>query len=564
MKKIVYRFGVVDYVVFGGMLLLSALTGVYIAWRNRAKRNEPDRLKDYLTGNKKLKSFPVAMSLIASYISGITMIGTPAEIYNFGTQYWMVIFAMCFSGLIVATVYLPVFTTLEVCSSYEYLEIRFHKVLRSIASFFFLFDEGGLKAVVYTDTWQTIVMFISLMVVVVVGIVDLGGFATIVHRAYEGERMQPLNPSMYERYTIFSVLIGGCTYWTSFNAVNQTMVQRYLSLPTIKKAKFSISIFTVGVVFFISLCCFAGILMYATYYKCDPLAAQRITTDDQLLPLYVMETAGHLHGIPGLFIAGVFGAALRFSLSVVLNSTAIVLLEDFFRGLCHIDLSERIATIIAKVIITTLGVAAVALVFVIELIGAGVFEVATTLSAIAAGTMFGVFSLGMLIPWANTKGAIAGAVGGFLMSGITAYGRQAMIAQKYVVAHELPVSIEKCEEIYGIKNLTLPEVIYPDESNVFPLFRLSYLWVTPIGVASTMIVGIIVSFLTGKTDIRYLDPELISPISQWMLPKEAQNYAGTAIKKVKHQRLLGSDQGLLPSQPVDLNDMRDQERSDDR
>lgn len=45
------------------------------------------------------------------------------------------------------------------------------------------------------------------------------------------------NPSMYERQTFWAVLIGGFTYWTSFNSVNQTMVQRYMSLPDLKSAR---------------------------------------------------------------------------------------------------------------------------------------------------------------------------------------------------------------------------------------------------------------------------------------------------------------------------------------
>jgi sodium-coupled monocarboxylate transporter 8/12 len=142
MKQFFYYFDVADYVIFGAMLLLSALTGLYFGCRGKLnKQREPESFKDYLTGNGNLKSFPVAMSLIASYISGVTMLGTPAEIYNFGAQYWLIVFAMCLSGFTVATVYLPVFTKLQVCSSYEYLELRFSKILRTIASFFFLLDE---------------------------------------------------------------------------------------------------------------------------------------------------------------------------------------------------------------------------------------------------------------------------------------------------------------------------------------------------------------------------------------------------------------------------------------
>lgn len=54
-----------------------------------------------------------------SYISGVTILGTPAEIYSYGTQYWLIVIAIIGMGYTVSTVYLPVFTTLKVGSSYE-------------------------------------------------------------------------------------------------------------------------------------------------------------------------------------------------------------------------------------------------------------------------------------------------------------------------------------------------------------------------------------------------------------------------------------------------------------
>lgn len=49
--------------------------------------------------------------------------GTPAEIYNFGTQYWLIIVPIFLMGIAVSYVYLPVFTTLKVGSSYEVIAI---------------------------------------------------------------------------------------------------------------------------------------------------------------------------------------------------------------------------------------------------------------------------------------------------------------------------------------------------------------------------------------------------------------------------------------------------------
>lgn len=75
----------------------------------------------------------------------------------------------------------------------------------------------------------------------------------------------------------------------------------------------SLAIFTISIMLFISLCCWCGLVLVAWWSppKCDPRASGLITADDQLLPAYVMEIAKHLHGVPGLFIAAIFGAALR-------------------------------------------------------------------------------------------------------------------------------------------------------------------------------------------------------------------------------------------------------------
>lgn len=579
-----YHFHIVDYSVFGAMLLLSAASGTYFGYirKNGPKvstngrrisgaepfnENKPTDFKkkahdfgsrsmnEYLLGSRKLKAFPVAMSLVASYISGVTILGTPSEIYNYGTQYWLIVVPILIMGFIVSTVYLPVFTSLKVGSSYEYLELRFHSSIRTLASVMFVIDEilflpiiiyvpalafnqvtganihliggivcvvcifytliGGIKAVVHTDAWQVMVMFMSVCVVAALGTFALGGLDEVFRRATEGGRVDLFNfsASMYERHTFWGVLIGGSLYWTSFNSVNQTMVQRYMSLPNLRKARISIAIFTVGIAMFVSVCCYAGVLIYSAYYKCDPMASGLIKADDQLFPIYVMQTVGHLRGIPGLFVAGVFGAALS-SLSVVLNSTSAVLLEDIFKGCFKVQPSERSAALIVKGSILVLGGLAMGFLFVVERLG-GVLGVATSLSAIAAGTTFGVFTLGMLVPWSNTTGAVCGAVAGALLSGWVSLGSQAAVAAGRIVPHKLNVTTEAC-----YSNSTYSFAEYQDESSVFPLYRLSFHWINPIGVLTVLIVGTVASFLSGARNLKDIDPELISPVIHKFLPSE--------------------------------------------
>lgn len=68
MKEIQTRFGEVDYMIFSAMLILSALTGVYFGCKSRITKQKSDTLKEYLTGNRNLKPFPVAMSLVARLV----------------------------------------------------------------------------------------------------------------------------------------------------------------------------------------------------------------------------------------------------------------------------------------------------------------------------------------------------------------------------------------------------------------------------------------------------------------------------------------------------------------
>lgn len=75
-------FAVADYVVFAVMLLVSAAVGVYFAWTDRRQRSAGD----FLTGGRRLTALPVSMSLSASFMSAVTVLGNPAEVRQGGTD----------------------------------------------------------------------------------------------------------------------------------------------------------------------------------------------------------------------------------------------------------------------------------------------------------------------------------------------------------------------------------------------------------------------------------------------------------------------------------------------
>ncbi|XP_035721093.1 sodium-coupled monocarboxylate transporter 2-like isoform X1 [Vespa mandarinia] len=547
------HFHWVDWLVFTIMLTISAGAGIW-----HYKSAQQSSVENYLLGGRKLRLWPVSASLIASFISGVTIVGAPAEIYNFGTQYWITVISLLFSGIVVANIYLPVFVNLQLNSAYEYLEIRFNKGVRILISLIFVFDAvlyqsivvyipalalnqvsdinthiigailcgvcvfytvlGGLKAVVWTDMLQVIIMILAMIIVTVLGTWEAGGPSEIWQKAREANRIEFFNfdSSPYTRHTVWSVLIGSWLYSTAYIAVNQTMVQRYISLRTMKTSKLAIGISIIGIIIFISLCCWCGLVLLAWWSppKCDPRATGLITADDQLLPAFVMQAAGYLHGIPGLFIAGIFGAALS-SLSVGFNSTSVVLLEDFVKSCFGLQPSERCSTILVKSIIILLGLFALAFVFFIETLG-GILVVTNSLAAIAAGISFGVFTLGMLFPWTNSQGAFVGAVVGFLIAGWACFGANISISAGVIVPKKLPVPLAQCPG--NISQAFLNQFVYHNEDDVFALYLLSYHWFSGLGTLIVIVVGGIVTWLTGPKDPSYIDRKLLSPVIHRWLP----------------------------------------------
>ena len=122
------KFGAGNYVVFFLMLLVSAVIGVYYWWRGN-KTTE-----DFLLAGRSMSTIPMTLSLAASFMSAITLLGVPAEVYTAGTQFSMMLVAFPLVMAAVIYLFLPVYDDLKLTTSYEYLELRFHKSVRLLAS----------------------------------------------------------------------------------------------------------------------------------------------------------------------------------------------------------------------------------------------------------------------------------------------------------------------------------------------------------------------------------------------------------------------------------------------
>ena len=108
-------FQAADYVVFGATLLLSAAIGLFYAIKDR-KRNTTD---NYLLAGREMHPVPVAISLTATFISAITILGTPAEVYVHGTMYWWLSVGIIISAFGAANIFVPIFYNLGVTSVFQ-------------------------------------------------------------------------------------------------------------------------------------------------------------------------------------------------------------------------------------------------------------------------------------------------------------------------------------------------------------------------------------------------------------------------------------------------------------
>ncbi|KAF8763801.1 Sodium-coupled monocarboxylate transporter 2 like protein [Argiope bruennichi] len=377
---------------------------------------------------------------------------------------------------------------------------------------------GGIKAVVWTDCFQALLMYGSIIVIVVKGTLDLGGFDVVWQRSVEGGRIEfwrfDFDPTV--RHTFWSLVFGGYITWMGNYAANQALVQKYLTIGSLRGARRCLWINLPALIILICITCMSGLVIYAFYHDCDPIGAKMIQAPDQLFPRFVMETLGAFPGLPGLFVSGIFSGALS-TVSSGVNSLSAVMLEDIIKKYIVTDITEVCATRITKLLALSFGILSIALVFAAEQMG-GVLQAALTIHGIVGGPMLGAFTLGMFVPFANTKGAAMGLVSGF---GIAMwFGIGALASHPYIP--EQSRSYQGCADLYfnatsiDIANMTsIPETIRNND-DVLPPYRLSYLWFSAIGFFVVMIVGIVVSLITCSKEKEIVDEKLLSPLITWL------------------------------------------------
>lgn len=111
----VKNFEAWDYVVFAGLFVISSGIGVFFAIKERKKTTSGE----FLVGGRQMSFGPVALSLTASFMSAVTVLGTPAEVYRFGASFFIFLISYAFVVLFTSELFLPVFYRSGITSTYE-------------------------------------------------------------------------------------------------------------------------------------------------------------------------------------------------------------------------------------------------------------------------------------------------------------------------------------------------------------------------------------------------------------------------------------------------------------
>lgn len=551
-------FSVWDYLVLGIVLMISAIIGVYYKYSGgKQKTND-----EYLLGNRSMSTIPVSLSLMASTLSAIAILGGSMESYQNGTGYALFYVGVIISAPIVNFLILPVFYNLQVSSLFEYFTKRFGYSTRIYMSVIFtgqtilvmgivLFAPvlaleaatgidrntaicliglvctfystiGGMKAVILTDVFQSCLMFVAVFGVIIAAIYKAGGISPIIEVGLDDDRISFPSWSLdySERHTVWSLLFGGTANYLFLNGITQTNVQRLLAAKSLESAKRAVWYNTVLLMLLQCSILFSGVCIYWYYSKCDPMLTKRITSRDQIMPLFFVETMGHIPGLCGLFVAGIFSGCLS-TVSSALNSLSAVTVEDYlkpmFRKCASSEISEKKIVLLTKFVALFYGVLSTSMAFVAQYLQ-GILQTTISLQGVIGGVLCAAFLLGMTTLRASQRGVLVGITFGIIYSTAVVFGPKP-------IRKILNFSTENCTEKFSIE-LNTSSTFTEDEEELYWIFKMSYLWQLIFAFFITLIAGYLCSLLfqywgiddikkiykdKGRTNIKV---ELFSPFLQ--------------------------------------------------
>lgn len=436
---------IVSYIV--GFLLIGKLFS----------KNESGQ--DYFLGGKSFGWFPLTLSTVATQLSAISFISAPAFVglREAGGMVWLTYeFAVPLAMIFVMVILAPSFYKSGIISVYAYLEKRFDASTRILLSIIFQISrafatsvmiyaialilmsvlsipmwqtivivgivtmiyvyQGGMKAVVYGDMIQMVILLLGIVVCIGYGLSQLGGWdgfkAGLDTSRLTAVNFDSLGFQKGEQFGFWPMVLGGFFLYASYYGTDQSQVQRLLSAKNVKTVQ--LTLVGNGLIRFpitFSYCLMG--LVIGTLALSQPDFIAKIPTDqpDLMIPIFIRDYLPH--GIIGILIVAILSAAMS-SLSSAINSLSAATVEDLISR--KKELTEQQYMKYSHIAALCWGVVCLVLAFFAGDIAATVIEAINKIGSVFYGPILATFISAVAIKKVKAKGANIGLLAGVLVN----------------------------------------------------------------------------------------------------------------------------------------------------
>lgn len=410
-------------------------------------KNQKDK-QDFFLGGRSFGWFSMGMSTMASQLSAISFISAAAFVgmkQGGGMQWLTFEFAVPLAMIFLIVVLIPPLYNAGVVSIYAYLEKRFGSSTRMLISAVFQFSrafatgimiytvalvlsavmgipnwqtillagiitmiysiQGGMKAVIWGDVIQMIILLLGIVLCIGFGLYYLDGWDQFMALA-DKDRLKVIDYNWGlaegEEFGFWPMLIGGFFLYASYYGCDQSQAQRSLSGKSLKEVQRAL-LFNGLFRFPVTLSyCVMGLII-GTFAFATPEFMQQIPADspDQMVPLFIINYLPH--GIIGLLLVAILAAAMS-SLSSAINSLSAATLEDLVIRTRTKAMDDRETLRYSKGLTLAWGVVCILLAFTAGGIAPTVIEAINKVGSAFYGPIVATFILAILSKRVHTLG----------------------------------------------------------------------------------------------------------------------------------------------------------------
>jgi len=433
---------------------------ILMGWYVGRKQKSQD---DYYLGGKKIPPWQMGLSIMATQVSAISLIGAPAFIAlkNNGGLVWLQYeFAIPLAMIGIMLILVPVFYKTRSITIYEFLEKRFGSNVRTLISLIFLISRGlgagvallatgivtavclnwplaetilliGLVSIIYTtfggivaDIYSDILqLFIlwggSILTVILLWNLMDGHALTLLENDFTRLQVFDFSATGFgdgKTFAFWPMIIGGFFLYLSYYGCDQSQAQRLLTTKTEKGAKKALVINGLLRFPLVLTYCAIGILLIPFLNSNIEFASQLENVNPDFLVPYFL-TQYMPHGLLGLLIAGLFAASMS-SIDSALNSLSASLYQDIllkkFPALKKLNNKKQVR--LSRWL--TIGWGVIATGFALQMIGGSetVLELVNKIGSAFYGPVLAVFLIGIFSNKAGQISVISGLIAGVLVN----------------------------------------------------------------------------------------------------------------------------------------------------